>query len=992
MREYLIGTGILISFFVMSAACGNAQLGFSFDLKKPQKFENRKLGSEKNVDKKFTLPRKFTQNTFSHYNYFFNANEKIKSVLSRTKLTHKDDYGLLLPFYGYTLAETSLQRTDLDSVIYKATAGILLHDLRSSWVDNFYLLMGQAYYYRNQLDSAYLTFQFLNYAFSPKEKDGYDKVIGSNANEGGSVFSIATNEKRTVVKKVFSRPPSRNESLLWQIKTYLANKELAEATSLIQTLTYDPFFPGRLRTDLAEVQAWYFYQQNIYDSAAFYLQQALPNAQSQAEQARWEFLIAQLYELSQQPDFAKTFYKKANQHSIDPVLEVYALMNAIRQSGTDSTAIQSVTNQLKKMARKDKYFNYRDILYYAAAQTALQQKDSIAAQLLLKKSIANNVNNPTQKSKSFLLLADVSLALKNFVVAKPYYDSVDASIFLKEERDVFIAKRQSVALVAQQQEIIATQDSLQKLAALPEAERNAFVKKLLKQLRKQQGLKEEEPTTINTGENFNNNNNSPAAVDIFAASNTKGDWYFYNQALKSKGFSEFRAKWGNRPNVDNWRRIEAVRRSNAANRNIEAGQLTNAAPATEQKPLTLEALEEDIPTTPEKIKQSNEAVMKAWFELGKALQNGLEDYPLAITAYETLLDKFPATPAAEEALFHLHYCYKKMGMQAKAEATKMALSAKYTNGKLSNLLSHPETVTDSSHKKDGAVLYNDIYNLFIEGKFLQALTKKQMADSAYGKHFFTPQLLYIEAVYHIQQRNDSVATLALKNILQQASGTPMAVKAQKLLDVLPRRKQIEAYLTKLEVPETPVDTTPLIDDALAVKSIKPSVVKKDTIANNLSKAKPVTIKQKPTATPTIDIIKTTSPKATNSSYTLDMQAPHVVMLVMNKVDPVYINEAKNAFTRYHKEKYYNHPLEVQPITLSEDTHLLLFSSFESASAAIAYIEKSKPLAAAEIMPWMPIGKYSFLIISNDNLKWLMVNKNIAAYQQFLSQNYPGIFK
>ncbi|MEO6541999.1 MAG: hypothetical protein ABIN74_13435, partial [Ferruginibacter sp.] len=36
--------------------------------KKPEKFENRKLGSEKTADKKFTVPRNIYQNNITHYN------------------------------------------------------------------------------------------------------------------------------------------------------------------------------------------------------------------------------------------------------------------------------------------------------------------------------------------------------------------------------------------------------------------------------------------------------------------------------------------------------------------------------------------------------------------------------------------------------------------------------------------------------------------------------------------------------------------------------------------------------------------------------------------------------------------------------------------------------------------------------------------------------------------------------------------------------------
>ena len=127
------------------------QLGtITFDLQKdkPEKFKNKKLKSETTGDKKFTLKRRISQNTVSHYNYYFNANNKLNEVIERARLSNKDDYGNLIPFYGYSLNTTAAQKTELDSVIYKATAGILLHDLRSDWVDNLYLLIGEAYLFQ----------------------------------------------------------------------------------------------------------------------------------------------------------------------------------------------------------------------------------------------------------------------------------------------------------------------------------------------------------------------------------------------------------------------------------------------------------------------------------------------------------------------------------------------------------------------------------------------------------------------------------------------------------------------------------------------------------------------------------------------------------------------------------------------------------------------------------------------------------------------------
>ncbi len=42
------------------------------------------------------------------------------------------------------------------------------------------------------------------------------------------------------------------------------------------------------------------------------------------------------------------------------------------------------------------------------------------------------------------------------------------------------------------------------------------------------------------------------------ASSAKGDWYFNNATVRASGSNSFHVAWGNRPNVDNWQRIDAV--------------------------------------------------------------------------------------------------------------------------------------------------------------------------------------------------------------------------------------------------------------------------------------------------------------------------------------------------------------------------------------------------------------------------------------------------
>ena len=147
--------GYLLLIFVLLHLCTftNAQPGTTIELKKPEKFESRTLASEKTPDTKIKKGKKFYQNTITHYNYVFNANLRLEQIIDRAKQGFRDDYTKLLPYYNYALSTTATD-PDIDSVIYKCNAGILLHDLRNDWVDDLYFLMGRAYYLRQNFDSA----------------------------------------------------------------------------------------------------------------------------------------------------------------------------------------------------------------------------------------------------------------------------------------------------------------------------------------------------------------------------------------------------------------------------------------------------------------------------------------------------------------------------------------------------------------------------------------------------------------------------------------------------------------------------------------------------------------------------------------------------------------------------------------------------------------------------------------------------------------------
>lgn len=972
----LIRPFVIAAMWLLTATVAFAQPSSTVNLKKPKEFENSEFRSEKTGDKKLTVPRRIMQNTFTHYNYYFNASNKMKEIIERAKAAFKDDYTTLLPFYNYTLEATAQQRNDIDSVIYKCTAGILLHDLRNDWIDNLYLLMGQAYMYRKDFDSATQTFQYINYAYAPKD-DGYDIAIGSNSSNTNGVFTISTKESNNVFKKILTRPPSRNESFIWQARNYVEQGELSDASGLIEILRADPKFPKRLKTELYEVLSYWFYQQKVYDSSAYYLSNALNEADEHQEKARWEYLIGQMYALSGKNDLAVKYFERSISHSIDPVMEVYARLNAIRlnNSGKKESFIQDNLNDLLKMARKDKYVNYRDIIYYTAAKVELERNNVPGAIKWLRKSVEYSGTNADQKAASNLLLADLSYQTRDYVQASNYYDStMVTALRMEPDRNRVNDRKPALKTISSNVQKITLQDSLQRIANLPEAEREALLRKIVKQLRKAKGLKDEPGYGSGSGDN----------TDMFA--DTKGDWYFSNPALKAKGYSEFKVRWGDRPNVDNWRRQQAVDRNagKAGLTDVDDPDVKKDSTGANGEAISYEALLAKLPLTPEQKAASNAIIRAALLENGQTFQDKLEDYQSAAETLEELLSRFPDLKEKEAVLFSLYYLYGKLNNPAKQLQVKQQLLKEFPNGKSVQLMNEAGNAGTTKKPDAATKKYEQIYNLFIEGKFAEAVAAKASADSTYGKTFWTPQLLFIESIYYIRERQDSVAINRLTAIVSNFATSPLAEKATRMIDVLKRRKEIEAYLTSLDVERNesaPVKRAEMTDQQIITKPVD---VPKDVTNKTTATDKPVTIKMDTLAAKPSVI-------ASSRAFNFVPSDAHYAVIVLDAVDGMYVNEVKNAFNRYNGEKYYAQKLTsfVQP--LNERYNLVMVGPFADAGKAVDYVEKTRPQAPSNILPWLNASKFSFLIISSANLEVLKENKDLGSYRQLLVQLLPGKF-
>ena len=920
---------------------------------------------------------------------------RLDEIIARAKQSTKDDYTRLLPYYNYSLDLTATD-PDIDSIIYKCNAGILLHDLRNDWVDDLYFLMGKAYYLRKNFDSAQHVFLYINYAFAPKDA-GYDIPIGSNAS--GTEFTIATKEK-TGLKEKLSMPPRRNEDLIWVAKNYMDAGKPYEASSILEMLRTDPNFPERLQPELHETLGYLFYNEKIYDSAAYHLSKATNMDDDRQEKARREYLTAQLYMISGMNKDAEKYFARSADHAVDPVMEIYANLNAINASGDSSNTVDKKIAGLLHLAQKDKFIGYRDLIYYTAAEIEAEQKDYEDAYKFLQKSVKYNSDNPEQKSLSFMLLGDISYEKPDYISAKNFYDSVDAGGLkdsLAQQR--LTTRLAALQVIASNLNIIHDQDSLQLVAQMPEAKRIAFIKKTVRQLRKAQGLKDADTSVfINPAVQASNlpgaaNNSSP---DLFASS-ARGDWYFNNQTLRASGSNNFHVVWGNRPNVDNWQRIDAVNKqiaqqamgsvdpdkaidSSLENMNNPEGSQEFSAGTGE---ISYDALLANVPLTDEQMKSSDSKIIEAFFANAKQFQNELEDYNAAIASYDSLNKRFPDNKHLEESLAGLYYCYNKIGRKFSADSALTVLNTKFKDGTYIKLLANHAGANGNEQPEDAATkAYENVYNLFIEGNFEAAKAAEAVADSMYGSSHWTPQLLYIESIYYVSKREDSAAIEKLTALSDQFATSPLAEKAQTMVDVLRRRSEIEAYLTNLKITRLPDDEPSPVVNLNPVENIleKKPEIKRDSIVS-----KPV----EKVAQSQVDTMKTIS--GTIKTYVFNASDQQFVAILLNKVDPVYASETRNAFNRYNQINFYNQKINVTSSKLNDSLNVVLLGPFSDAASALIYVDKVKPKAPGVIIPWLKPDKYSFTIISQANLDILNDTKDLQGYKSLMEKVLPGKF-
>lgn len=954
---------------------------------------DKPLPYERLLDKKYTLGRRAYQNTVSQFNYLFHAEISFNEIIQKARALHEDDYTELLPFYDYDLSITA--KESIDSIIYRCNANIVLHDLRSNYVDDAYLLLAKSYLFHKNFDTAASILQFINYSFYDKEA-GADQPIGSNLNKSGK-FSIASLEDN----RAWENKNIRNESMIWQARNYFEAGEINEGISLLQLLKTDAGFPKRLHPFLYEQLAYGYYLSGINDSAAAYLIKGLDNAQDLLTKARWSYLIAQLYEKEQKIDLAYNWYKKAGAIVSNPVIAVYAnIYMASIDANRGEKSWESLASALERMLKKDKYIGFADIIYFEMAQLAIRNKASSKANEWLIRSIQKNEKNNKLKAKALVQLGALNYKEDQFMVAKIAYDQLKDVLKTYPNYDQITLRKKWIDKIATLDELIANEDSLQMIYAAPKEVQLKIAKEWQKrvsifkaQIKDLFTDPSKNSTTATVGATIQKN--SPGYTFSNAFPNTissqveKSDFYFDNPQNVSMGVNNFIQKWGDRPNVDNWRRKTTIQliKSSPSNNNtdpllnnsqfttntVEVNIKKDGLAKDSKDSLAIQLIQNDSA-----LKQSKESWNKSNLEIAKIFLYELNDFEKALPRYKTVIRNNIEPSATESALLDLASHYMHIGQANTSDSIIQIITSNFPEGTYIQKKKAKEN--RERIDKNSSEFYKSIYFMAQIGDWDQFSAQMDTAEQQFkGTKWNTP-FQFLKVKMNAQQGKDSLAIVLLNEIITQHKSEAIKARAKQIITEINNRKATEAYLAALKI-EKPKKLVNLNEEALEKTKLPAIALKKDSSLNSIGKINtivPIATKKDSTQIQAI----------TNQIvFSNDSLEQHYIALQTMNLSAVFVKEIQNAFKDVNAEDFRKLNLAVTFVQFTDQSHIVWIGPFANASDGLAYINKVKPRLSTEIISFVPKKQYDLTLIGKSNIILINNQEQLDQYKREKSNYY-----
>ena len=705
--------------------------------------------------------------TTARYNGLFNANELLRLSLITYDGSHKDDFYTFLPVNPLPNDKDVIgMYPAIDTAIAKCTKVIEDHSMPNAvdmyykeaeynnWIDENWITIGKALYYRRDYEKALKNFEF--------------------------------------VKRFFIKDPSTYIAELWIAKIYIELNKYSDAKLILDGLNeiaqeqkqkkFKDFIPflNRKKGDAAKPTMKQSLQLEIYkaysdlamkrkdyEDAIDGLQLAISKTNSPREKARFNYILAQLYQYTNNSGSASHHFNKAVSASASFEIAFNARLNRALSDGSEG-----VKKDLKRMARDSKNAAFKDQIFYALGLVELNNNQKQEAKEYLTKSAFYSISNKRQKAMAYEKLGDISFFDKEFVPAQKYYDSCARSM-PEDYPNAEIVKNKSVKLfdLVKALETAAFEDSVQRIAKLSYNDREVFLKETLIQLRKEiQDIKERDAAKLLALQsNSLPNNNIKASKFIFN-----------NPKLRETGFTEFKKLWGARDNEDDWRRNDKLSINTFA---YSVDSTEKIAGQQTKDSLSIEKLLKDIPLNDSAFSQSQLRLIDALYTSGILFKEVLLENNLAEKQFESVLALRLFNITDLSAAFQL---FRLNEQNKKSEKYKSYILDKYPNSDAAKYFLDPDFYV--KQKKNAEESQKDYLKLLEQYKLKAYQTVYNLSQSILEKDLTNTcrsEYMLLNVLAMGQLTEDKTTLIPkLNQIIEEKPQTEQANRAKEMLEII----------------------------------------------------------------------------------------------------------------------------------------------------------------------------------------------------------------
>ncbi len=860
--------------------------------------------------KKNTFTRRLYHNLTSHYNVYWNGRESLREGVANLNQKVVDNYNEILPVFNYgTTSDAQSVNPQMDRAIEKASITIQKHSMvfggeeKVNWIDDSYLLIGKAYFYKQEYFSARRTFNF--------------------------------------VIREYPENDIKWEAMLWLAHTYNQTEEYEKVEPLLNLVAKDVeegLVPNEIRKKLPRLYADNYIRQGMFNEAIDYLYEAISFNPPRDLETRMLFILGQIFQKNDDLTRATNLYRQVIKKNPPYDMAFQAKINMATAFDASFADSKEVRKLLGKMLRDDKNKEFLDQIYYALAEIDLKEGKTEQGIENLKLSVKESVSNNYQKAKSALRLADLYFEIPKYQESQAYYDT--AMMFLPNDYPDYrnLDKKASVLsdlvvhLITIQHE-----DSLQRVAAMSEPERNELIDEIILAYEEEQRRLEEEKAlqeALQEQENLAAQTGGQAPG--FQSGTPIGggrEWYFYNKSTKNYGYSEFIKKWGKRKLEDLWRLSNKKlvtfgfeeEPALATADTIKADSVI----AAESDPRQREYYLKGLPFTEEQLLASNEKMKEAYFELGRLYHDGLDDIPEAREAFETLNERFPEHENLLRSYYYLFKIYEELGDKERKEHYKQLIINRFPDSDYAKVLTDPDYFLKQAEEESKVSgLYQDTYKAYQEGQYYMVIARSELALSTYGDTVeLAPKFEFLRAMSI--GRVDVLDSLvsSLKNVILKYPNSEIKTMAQSIL-------------TKIIA-----DHPEFADENFAAPGVEPEK---------------------------------------KSPYNYRRGSLHMFMIIVESKF-VRLNPLKVKISDYNQKYYRLENLSINSIVLDKQHYVVTVGNFNNAEKARKYFDA---ITRSEyVYSDLEKDHYQNFVISTENYPVFFKDKQIETYEEFYEKNY-----